>query len=41
MLNFPPKYAHEIRNAVVDFAPALSEGEGLTGQPTVSVMKGT
>ena len=40
MLNFPPKYAHEVRNAVVDFAPALSEGEGLTGPPTVAVMKG-
>lgn len=40
MLNFPPKYAHEFRNAVVDFAPALSVGEGLIGQPTVAVMKG-
>jgi hypothetical protein len=40
MLNFPPKYAHEVRNAVVDFAPALSDGEGLTGQPTVAIVKG-
>jgi hypothetical protein len=40
MLNFPPKYAHKVRNAVVDFAPALSNGEGLIGQPTVAVMKG-
>jgi hypothetical protein len=40
MLNFPPKCAHEVRNAVVDFAPALSDGEALTGQPTVAIMNG-
>ncbi len=40
MLSFPPEYAHEVRNAVVDSAPALSDGKGLTGQPTTAVMKG-
>jgi len=40
MLNFPPKYAHEVRHAAINFAPDLSQDETLTGAPTVEVIAG-